>query len=105
METAGADEMPEDAERKGLGTPATRAATILCFANGELYEIVPIPQGKETMICQLLRQPQKDADKCIVVVDDAAQIEMLDIPQVAGFCTVAEDGTVSYYKKEAAFES
>jgi len=28
METAGADEMPEDAERKGLGTPATRAATI-----------------------------------------------------------------------------
>ena len=80
-------------------------AAILCFANGELYEIVPIPQGKETMICQLLRQPQKDADKCIVVVDDAAQIEMLDIPQVAGFCTVAEDGTVSYYKKEAAFES
>ena len=28
METAGADEMPEEAERKGLGTPATRAATI-----------------------------------------------------------------------------
>ena len=28
METAGADEVPEDAERKGLGTPATRAATI-----------------------------------------------------------------------------
>ena len=26
-------------------------------------------------------------------------------PQVAGFCTVAEDGTVSYYKKEAALES
>ena len=28
METAGADEMPEDAERKGLGTPATRAGII-----------------------------------------------------------------------------
>ena len=80
-------------------------AAILCFANGELYEIVPIPQGKETMICQLLRQPQKDAGKRIVVVDDAAQIELLNIPQVAGFCTVAEDGTVSYYKKEAALES
>ena len=53
-------------------------AAILCFANGELYEIVPIPQGKETMICQLLRQPQKDAGKRIVVVDDAAQIELLD---------------------------
>lgn len=28
METAGAKEMPDDAERKGLGTPATRAAII-----------------------------------------------------------------------------
>ena len=28
METAGAEEMPEDAERKGLGTPATRAGII-----------------------------------------------------------------------------
>lgn len=28
METAGADEMPEEAERKGLGTPATRAGII-----------------------------------------------------------------------------
>ena len=28
METACADEFPEDAERKGIGTPATRAATI-----------------------------------------------------------------------------
>lgn len=80
-------------------------AAILCFANGELYEIVPIPQGKETMICQLLRQPQKDAGKRIVVVEDTSQIELLDIPQAAGFCTIAEDGTVSYYKKEAALES
>lgn len=80
-------------------------AAILCFANGELYEIVPIPQGKEAMICQLLRQPQKDTGKRIVVVEDTAQIEVLDIPQTAGFCTVAEDGTVSYYKKEAALES
>ena len=80
-------------------------AAILCFANGELYEIVPIPQGKETMICQLLRQPQKDAGKRIVVVEGISQIELLDIPQAAGFCTVAEDGTVSYYKKEATLES
>ena len=28
MERAGAEDMPEDTERKGLGTPATRAATI-----------------------------------------------------------------------------
>ena len=28
METAGAEDMPDDAERKGLGTQATRAATL-----------------------------------------------------------------------------
>ena len=28
METAGADEMPEDAERRGIGTPATRAGIL-----------------------------------------------------------------------------
>src|SRR5699024_2836192 len=28
MESAGADAMPEEAERRGIGTPATRAATI-----------------------------------------------------------------------------
>ena len=28
METAGAEDMPDDAKRKGLGTPATRAATL-----------------------------------------------------------------------------
>ena len=37
----------------------------------------------------------------LVVVDDAEQIDALDIPHTAGFCTVAADGTVSYYRKEA----
>ena len=56
---------------------------VLCFANGQLYEIVPIPRGKETMLCQLLRLPQKDAGKRLVVVDDAEQIDALDIPHLS----------------------
>ena len=28
MESAGAEDMPEDTERKGIGTPATRAAIL-----------------------------------------------------------------------------
>ena len=35
METAGADDMPDDAERKGLGTPATRAAIIETLVKSE----------------------------------------------------------------------
>ena len=54
METAGAEEMPEDAERKGLGTPATRAATIEKLVNRGFLErrgdkktrhLLPTPRG------------------------------------------------------------
>lgn len=38
METAGADEAPEDAERKGLGTPATRAAILEKLVATKLIE-------------------------------------------------------------------
>ena len=84
-----------------MGAARFHPVEVLCFANGQLYEIVPIPRGKETMLCQLLRLLQKDAGKRLVVVDDAEQIDALDIPHTAGFCTVAADGTVSYYRKEA----
>ena len=38
METAGAKDMPEDAERKGLGTPATRAAILEKLVNTGFVE-------------------------------------------------------------------
>ena len=38
METAGAEDMPEDAERKGLGTPATRAGIIEKLVKTSLVE-------------------------------------------------------------------
>ena len=38
METAGVEDMPEDAERKGLGTPATRAAIIENLVKSELLK-------------------------------------------------------------------
>jgi len=51
METAGAEDMPEDAERKGLGTPATRAAIIeklikSGFAERSKKNLLPTDKGK-----------------------------------------------------------
>ena len=50
METAGAEDFPDDAERKGLGTPATRAATIeklikSGFAERQRKNLVPTAKG------------------------------------------------------------
>ena len=38
METAGSEDMPEDSERKGLGTPATRASIIENLVKSELLK-------------------------------------------------------------------
>lgn len=50
METAGADEMPDDAERKGLGTSATRAATLeklvsTGFLQRKKKQLIPSEKG------------------------------------------------------------
>lgn len=55
METASADSMPEDAERQGIGTPATRAATIEKLVQKDFLErkgdkktkvLLPTDKGK-----------------------------------------------------------
>ena len=38
MENAGKEDMPDDAERRGLGTPATRAAIIEKLVSGGFVE-------------------------------------------------------------------
>ena len=55
METAGAEDMPDDAEHKGIGTPATRAAILEKLVETKLVErsgdkrkriLVPTAKGK-----------------------------------------------------------
>ncbi|MCL2588074.1 MAG: DNA topoisomerase [Oscillospiraceae bacterium] len=51
METAGIEDMPEDVERKGLGTPATRAAVLekiikSGFVERQKKNLIPTEKGK-----------------------------------------------------------
>lgn len=69
MEHAGAKEAPADAERRGLGTPATRAATIEKLVNGGFAErvkgkLVPTDVGKSlvTVLPEALRSPLLTAE-------------------------------------------
>lgn len=55
METAGAEDMPEDAERKGLGTPATRAATLeklvsAGFVQRKKKQLIPTEKGMNLIL-------------------------------------------------------
>ncbi len=73
---------------------------IIFFANGEIYEIIYVAKDKESIILHTLSN-RKDGEngKQILIVEDQKQIADIDIPDSI-FCTVFEDGTVQYYRKE-----
>lgn len=73
METASADEMPKEAERKGLGTPATRAGTIEKLVRIGFLErkgdkktkyLIPTHKGTAlvTVIPEQIQSPSMTAD-------------------------------------------
>lgn len=66
VERAGAEDMPEDAERKGLGTPATRAATIEKLLSAGFVE----RKGKNLI-------PTKDGTNLVAVLPEALTSPML----------------------------
>lgn len=69
METAGAADMPDDAERKGLGTPATRASTIEKLVNTGFVErkkknLFPTDKGSNliTVLPDAIKSPALTAE-------------------------------------------
>ena len=73
METAGAKDMPEDAERRGIGTPATRAATLEKLVSAgfvqrkkakKVASLLPTPIGTAliTVLPEALQSPALTAE-------------------------------------------
>lgn len=69
METAGAEETPDDAERKGLGTPATRAATLeklvsAGFVERKKKQLIPTEKGVNliTVLPEKIKSPLLTAE-------------------------------------------
>lgn len=74
-------------------------AAVIFFAEGELYEIVPVPTGQEALIAQALSRNREYAGRRIVLVDTSEQIAGISFPCISGFCTVDGSGQTTYYKK------
>ena len=70
METAGKENMPEDTERKGLGTPATRAGILEKLVSTGFLE-----RKKSKKAVQLM--PSKDAVSLITVLPEQLQSPLL----------------------------
>lgn len=72
---------------------------IIFFAGGELYEIIPVPAGQETLVTRALRNDKENTCRRIVLVDSPGQIPFLGFSDISGFCTVDGSGHVTYYQK------
>ena len=70
METAGAEDMPDDAERRGIGTPATRAAILEKLVATGLVE-----RKKAKKITNLL--PTQAGSSLVAVLPEALQSPLL----------------------------
>ena len=70
MESAGAEDMPEDAERKGIGTPATRAAILEKLVATGLVE-----RKKARKITSLM--PTQAGSSLVAVLPEALQSPLL----------------------------
>ena len=70
METAGKDDMPEDAERQGLGTPATRAGILEKLVSTGFLE-----RKKSKKTVQLM--PSHDAVSLITILPEQLQSPLL----------------------------
>ena len=109
MEHAGKDDMPEDAERKGLGTPATRAAIIEKLVSSGFIErkgksLVPTRDGINliTVLPEVLTSPLLTADweqRLSEIAKGAADpsafmenIQNMAAELVAAYSHISEDG-------------
>ena len=109
MEHAGKDDMPEDAERKGLGTPATRAAIIeklvaSGFAERRGKSLIPTKDGINliTVLPEVLTSPlltaeweQRLSEIAKGIADQRAfmeDIQEMAAELVAAYSHISEDG-------------
>lgn len=74
---------------------------IVFFADGETYEIVYVPKDKIGLVLHAMgMRKNNDSGRKILIVEDASQIDEIELEDVT-FCTVdMETGNVEYYKKE-----
>lgn len=93
MESAGAEDMPEDAERKGLGTPATRADVIERLVSKQFVErkqkqLLPTKKGIDTItvLPEMIKSPTLTAEW----ENQLKQVERGELPNTAFMNGIAE---------------
>lgn len=73
---------------------------IIFLAGGEVYEILYAEPGKEAILNLLLARPEQEPPVRLVILEDAAQVDLLAIPNVRAYCLLDGDGNIQYLQEE-----
>lgn len=88
-------------DRVGYHSSTDFPVNLIFIADGELYEVIYVSPGNETLIEHALAQQPSDAEKRIVITENTEQFSQLGISAVTAYCTVDMDtGAVQYYRQE-----
>ena len=119
MERAGADDLPEDAERQGLGTPATRASILeklvqMGFVERRGKQLLPTKDGHNLacVLPEVLTSPQLTAqwetELTAIAKGEAdpegfmAGIEKMTRGLISGYSQISEDAQKLFQKERVA---
>lgn len=75
-------------------------AKLIFLANDDIYEVIHVAVGRETLISHLFSESSEQSSKLLILVDQEAQIPALNIPHATAFCTVSPKGSVQYFQKK-----
>lgn len=75
------------------------------YTQSDAYDIIHIPEEKESLMNHALSIYKEDAPHRIAIVDNTRQIPLLHIPGTAAFCTVTPTGKVQYYRKQGVTDT
>lgn len=84
-----------------FNTSARFPAKIEFITNDDAYDIIVVEQGQENMFNAFFNKLQHKSIRHIIAVESFEQMDKLKIPDDSVFCIVKENGSVSYYRKEA----
>ncbi len=83
-------------------SPGDFPAKIIFMTAEQIYEIIYIEPGKEILQNNIFRQ-QNDPNppNRLLIIEDLAQTELIDIPGLTAFCLIDDEGKVEYYNNRS----
>ncbi len=68
------------------------------FSHDEVYEVIYIESGQETLMNHVFDSIPPDASR-LIILESIQQSSLIKIDGVTAYCMVSSDGAVSYYQK------